>query len=244
MFKENPLENDCRKYMKQVFFMIWGQVPEPCAQYFVWASQQKVFYVGKANVRRQTSDHMGVVARFKEHVHATFKAEQVALTVKRYRVWKNARPEELFMVVSAWHDEKNILAYERFLIHHLQAPIQDRVRAASFKPCRERPWPRLRSSPTDKHEIRQNVAHELCEVRSRHRMVVCKGLPGIPDWVTDFDGLCRWQESVFGRSRLEVAWRPRAACLARKTTRTKGKLFLIFTTPVRNICVLWLGLSG
>ena len=36
-------------------------------------------------------------------------------------------------------------------------------------------------------------------------MVVCKGLPGIPDWVTDFDGLCRWQESVFGRSRSDVA---------------------------------------
>ena len=193
-----------RKYLKHVFCMVWRDVPENSAQYFVWASQQKVFYIGKANVRRNTADHLGVVARFKEHVLATFKNENLAHVAKRYRAWRNARPEELFMVVAAWHEEGNILSYEKFLIHHMQASIQDRVRSSSFKPHRFRPWPRFRSMTNLKQESDLNVSHELLERRGKRRSDICKGLPGVPDWVSSFNDLCAWQLSVFGRARSDV----------------------------------------
>ena len=78
--------SDWRLYWKHLFKIIWRSVPEKSAQYFVWASQQKVFYIGKANIERKTVDKLGVVARFKEDVANSFKVDDASYVARRYRL--------------------------------------------------------------------------------------------------------------------------------------------------------------
>ena len=193
-----------KHFVAKVFKCIWGNLSEKSAQYFVWARQQKMFYIGKANVQRKTADKLGVVARFREHVLSSFCPHEAFFLARRYRVWRNARPEEFFMVVSCWSDEKTVLSYERFLINHLQAPMQDGLKPQSFKQKKSRPWPRLRHLPSMEHELNLNVSHVLGVSNFRQKNKFSDVLFCFPEHVHDFVSLCKWQLCAFGRVHEDV----------------------------------------
>lgn len=126
--------------------------------YYMWAHQQKVWYIGKANTTR---DEYGMSSRFKEHMLATFRPPVYGGTEKRYQSWRCCSQHSMCFIPFAWGKENQILDYERFVINHLQAPMQDRAKPGSFHANRFRPWKRFRTNKSHDDEIKLNICGHL-----------------------------------------------------------------------------------
>ena len=118
--------------------------------YYMWAHQQKVWYVGKANI---SGGEAGMVRRFKEHMILSFKNTESTGFEKRYLTWRGVPKHTMCFIPIVWGSEGEILDYERHLINTLQAPMQDRVKPGAFRVARKRDWKRFRTKPTLEHEI-------------------------------------------------------------------------------------------
>ena len=64
-------------------------------------------------------------------------------------------------VPCVWGHEGFILQYERHVINSLDAPIQDRQRACSFRQRRPRDFPRFRNKPPIAQEIDLNLLEQF-----------------------------------------------------------------------------------
>jgi hypothetical protein len=160
-------------YVRQCYRSVWhpDKVPQQALLYFMFASQQKEWYVGKCNITRQTTKQdksSGEVARYREHIQNTWKANNVYGHETRYRKWRQAMPWEIHRVPAVWHTEKNICVYERHVINAFQAPIQNRVVHGSMKPAKARAWPKHRTKLNIQQELNLNVCKELTHPRNKY----------------------------------------------------------------------------
>ena len=68
---------------------------------------------------------------------------------------------EWMFIPFTFDSELNVLEYERFMINHLQAPMQDRVHQGGYKPHRFRLWKRSREKPSVDKEVSLNIIQHL-----------------------------------------------------------------------------------
>ena len=166
--------------------------------YFCFAMQQKAWYTGKANLFREHG-LTGATARYREHVLGTYKQNVAQKTPKRYSTWACAYFHEFCFLPCVWHNEKSILGYERFVIQHLQAPMQDRVKNGSFRPQRDRPWKRFRKKLSFQDELDLNICKWL-----RDPYPKLSKFFSAPEQIDTFDKLCNWTDARYGMSRKDT----------------------------------------
>ena len=191
-------------FCKHVFNSVWrsehmstkhSSTVQSCV-YLVWSHEQMVFYIGKANLDREHG-LPGIVARFKEHMLATFKSTESAKPAKRYQVWKNAKHASMLCTPVVWGQEKQILAYERHLIHALNISIQDRVQPVAFQPHKYRPYPRFRT----RWSIEQELCLNQCSFLGKDKRQTKEFRHGVPMHIQSFEQLVVWCRHTYNLSK-------------------------------------------
>ncbi len=150
-------------YCECVYASFWntqGFEKVEAGNYYMWAHQQKVWYIGKADLNSAT-ESVGIMRRFREHMILSFKPGENQGLEKRYMNWRGAQQHSMCFVPFTWAKEFEVLDYERHLINTLQAPMQDRVKQGSFRVARFRNWKRFRNKPSIEHELQLNECHIL-----------------------------------------------------------------------------------
>ncbi len=149
-------------FVQVVFSTFWApqnfSAKIQAVTYYMWAMQQKAWYVGKAELIRESGDPS---SRFREHMLNTFKPHETCGREKRYQTWKGAPMHTLCFIPFAWGYEEEILMYERHITNSLQAPMQDRVKYGSYVVSKFRPWKRFRKTPTIAKELELNQCIHL-----------------------------------------------------------------------------------
>lgn len=187
-------------FCEHIYASIWtpikiGKTAEACT-YYMWAHQQKVWYIGKANTLRIDGS---CVSRFKEHCLSTYKPHESSGKEKRYLTWKCAPRSSICFIPFAWGKENQIYDYERHIINSAQAPMQDRIKYGSFQVTKHRDFKRFRIKPSVEKELELNQCFVLGNFWKKKEDV-----SGCPAQIQNFDELCVWLKSTENLDEEEV----------------------------------------
>lgn len=182
------------EYLQCVQQSIWHahRINHEACTYIMWNRYQSAWYIGKCNIlRSEKSMNMpGYSHRCYEHVRDShcFQQQQE----RRYRIWRNAMISDQCCIITAWSSEVKIHHYEQLAIREFQAPIQERVKQHSKRPCRTRSWQHQRTKLTLEAELTINMHHRIHEKATKD------------DSFQSFDDICKEQKRTSGRSQKRI----------------------------------------
>ena len=189
------------RYLSDVFAAVWyfqrERTPNMGIVYLKWQRHQNAWYVGKHSACRR--DHTGVieggfVSRLREHLEKTMNPKSsmgFCRLERRYKLWRQSPVQDACMIPVFWGTQTAALQYENWVMHKLDAPIQERLKKDSFQPAKSRFWPSQRQKKNIIENLELNLV-PMFNARVQHD-------------VSDFTELCRWTQSNHNKALLLCA---------------------------------------